>query len=240
MKFQNEKLLLNRLKRLVDQSPKAQNMAVLDADGTLWPQDANDILLDYEIQQGMDFKPLFSPRLQGEARRAKRCERFASLQAGLSLAEFRGLCIEALSQKRLDVFPFQEELLRHLKQRDFEIIVVTASIRQLVEVAVRLYDLPVDAVLGVETEIKRGRFSKTIIKPSPVASFKGEVFLEYSEGKKPFIAGGNTLADLPLLEMAQTAFVAHSAQKGNKNFLSETELVKKAAQNNWPVFQALC
>lgn len=238
MRFQNEKLLLNRLKGYVDRRSQPYNLAVFDADGTLWPEDVNDILLDYEIQKGMDLKPLLSDRLKGEGMRATRCRLFASLQAGLSLKEFKGFCVEALSRKRLHVFPFQKELLEHLKQRAFKIIVVTASVKPLVETAIQLYDLPVDLVLGVETEIKGGYLGKKVLEPSPVAHLKGEVLLQHSQGEKPFLSGGNTLTDLPLLEMAQRAFVVHSAVQGTPIFLSEKKLVEKAVEKGWEVFHA--
>ena len=241
MRFHNEKFLLRGLKKSIEGRPSSQNLAVLDADGTLWPEDVNDILLDYEIQTGQsNSKQLETlPAGDDEAERAKRCALFASLQAGFSLEEFKALCLEALKQTPLRVFPFQRDLLGHLKQQGLSVTVVSASMKYLVETAIQCYDLPVDRVLGVETELKDGRLGAKILKPAPFSHFKGEVFLQNSQGKKPFIAGGNTLADLPLLEMAHTAFVVRSAKKGNKNFLSEKKLLTKALQNNWKVFQPL-
>ena len=116
---------------------------------------------------------------------------------------------------------------------------MTASIRWLVEVAVELYELPVDKVLGVQTQLDGDVISSEIVRPAPVAGFKGEVFLKYSQSEHCFLAGGNTVTDLPLLKMAEVPFVVHSASSGHMMFSAEKKLKDLAIQKGWIVFQAI-
>ena len=238
MKFQQEEKLLDLLKEQIDSTFPSKKIAALDADGTLWPEDTNNILLQYEIKNGLrDLADLLSPFYQNEGNRYKRCELFAERQAGFKFQEFKTYCLEALNESPLHVFPFQRELIKYLKQKGLKVFVVTASVKWLVELAVKFYDLPVDEVLGVETKLKAGVISSELLRPAPVAKFKEEVFLKHSQGEPCFLAGGNTFSDLPLLEMAEVPFVVHSADKKNENFPAEQKLKKLAIKNNWIIFQ---
>lgn len=238
LKFKNEKHLLNALKDQIDKKHPSKKIASLDADGTLWPEDANNILLQYQIKKGLrDLSHLLDLYYQNDNNRYRRCEIFAEKQVGFKLEEFQFHCLEALKENPLHIFPFQRELLRYLKQKGMKIVVVTASITWLVEAAIKLYELPVDKILGVETKLQGDFISAELLRPAPVAKFKGEVFLKYSQGEKCFLAGGNTSSDLPLLEMAEIPFIVHSASKENENFPAEEKLKKLAVKNNWIVFQ---
>ena len=238
LKFQKEEQLLSKLKDKIDKRASFKNLAVFDADGTLWPEDANNILLKYQIKKGLrDLKDLLKPLYRNEGNRYRRCELFVERQAGLKLQEFKFYCLEALKESPLHIFPFQKELLKYLKQKDMKIFVVTASIKWLVESAVKLYDLPVDKVLGVETRLEGETIGAELLRPAPIAEFKGEVFLKHSQEETCFLAGGNTFSDLPLLKMAEVPFVVHSASRDNENFPAEEKLKKLAIKNNWIIFQ---
>lgn len=238
LKFQKEEQLLNKLKDKVDNRAPFKNLVAFDADGTLWPEDANSILLEYQIKKGLrDLKDLLSPIYCNEGNRYRRCELFAERQAGFKLQEFKNYCLEALRENPLHVFSFQKKLLKYLKQKGMKIFVVTASIKWLVESAVKLYNLPVDEVLGVEAKLEGEIISAELLRPAPISGLKGEVFLKYSQGKSCFLAGGNTSSDLPLLEMAEVPFVVHSAGRENENFPAEEKLIKLAVRKNWIIFQ---
>ena len=236
MRFYKEKFLLSQLKNQIDKAP-AGCLAALDADGTLWPEDANDILLDYEQKKALrDFKNLLDPYYREESHRKELCELFAKGQAGWRLEEFRFYCREALREKPLNPFPFQKNLLEHLKKRGFRICIVTASVGWLVEEAVKLYSLPVDKVLGAKTELKGDIISDKLLKPSPI-SYKAKAFLNFSQGEKCFLAGGNTKTDLQLLQMAQAPFAVHSAPPKSLVFPAEKKLKNLAIQKGWIVFE---
>ena len=143
MTFQNEDKLLDKIKQEVDRRPPFQNFAVLDADGTLWQQDINEILFNYQHKKGLrDFKDLLNPIYQKQENRSQLCKLFAQKQAGFRLKEFKEQCAEALKNQPLDVFPFQKNLLAYLRRKKMKIVILTASLKWLVEVAVKLYKIP--------------------------------------------------------------------------------------------------
>ena len=238
LKFKRESQLLCFLKKQVDQRPSSENLVAMDADGTLWPEDANNHLIEYQEKSSLrKLDDILDPFYREDKRRYKRCELFIERQAGFSLKEFRSHSLAALEERPLHVFPFQKELLVYLKKQGMKIFIVTASIKWLVEEAVKFYDLPVDGVLGLETKLEKGILTREIVRPAPLSIFKGEVFLKHSQGKKCFLAGGNTPSDLPLLKMAQCPFVVHSAGQENENFLGESKLRRIAVANNWTLFK---
>lgn len=238
LKFKRESQLLDVLQKRIDQSPSSENLVAMDADGTLWPEDANNHLVEYQRRKSLrKLDDILDPRYQEDGNRYRRCELFVERQAGFSLKEFQSHCLSALEEKPLHVFSFQRELLTYLNQKGMTIFIVTASIKWLVETAVRLYDLPVEGVLGLETKLKDGILTEEIIRPAPISTFKGEVFLKHNKGRGCFLAGGNTPSDLPLLQMAKCPFVVHSAEPGNENFPGESRLKEIAVENNWTLFE---
>lgn len=238
LKFHREEEWLTQLKDSIDKHSSPGDFAVLDADGTLWPEDANDILLNYQIRENLrDVKDLMDSYYRQEGHRYLLCENFAKRQKGWSIEEFQFHARKALKEKPLHVFPFQKKLLDHLKHKALRICIVTASIKWLVELAVEIYELPIEKVLGVETKIKGGLISSEILRPAPVGDSKGSAFLNYSQGKSCFLAGGNTLTDLPLLKMAVQSFVVHSADSEDTVFSAEERLKAQALQEQWIVFE---
>lgn len=238
MKFKQEEKLLEQLKNQIDCRSSSKNLVALDADGTIWSEDANDILLDYEMRNGLrDLEDLLDPYYQKEGNRHRLCEMFARRQAGWTVEELKFHCRKALEERALHVFPFQKVLWQYLKQKGMKIYIVTASLKWLVETAVELYDLPIDKVLAVETKLEGDRISSEIVRPTPVAKGKGEVFLKHSQGENCFIAGGNTFTDSPLLEMAEVPFVVHSSLPGDMVFSAEKKMKDLALRNGWILFE---
>ena len=239
MEFQNEKHLMNQLKNHLKNIAKKGDFAAFDADGTLWFEDANQILLDYQLAQGLreGLREVLDPQYREESLRHKRCQLFAEKQAGLGLPEFRSQCRAAFKAKPLQLFRFQKELLEYLKQLELRVCIVTSSISYLVEEVVQNLCLPVEKVIGVEPKLKDGRLSSQLEEPAPLGNRKGEAFLQYSRGKACVLAGGNSSSDLPLLKMAHIAFVVGSAEPGHENHLGEKNLLTQALDKGWMTFQ---
>ena len=238
LKFKRESELLDFLKKQIDQRPSSENLVAMDADGTLWPEDVNNHLIAYQKKKSLrELEDVLDPAYQAEGERYKRCELFVKKQAGFSIKEFQFHCRSTVEERPLHVFPFQKELLSYLKRQGLKIFIVTASIKWLVEEAVKIYKLPVEGVLGLETKLKKGILTKEIIRPAPLSTFKGEVFLKFNQGKKCFLAGGNTPSDMPILRMAKCPFVVHSAKPKTENFDGESKLKKTALANNWTLFE---
>ena len=240
MSFKRENDLLDLIKKSVDERAVEKDTAVFDADGTLWLEDANQVLLNYQLKRNRQKFEEFLEDYYQHFHRHLLCELFARKQAGLFLKEFQDQARASLEESPLHVFPFQKKLLSYLKRQDMKIIVVTASIQWLVELAVKIDRLPVDQVLGCRTELEEGdKISDRIVKPSPPLHSKGEVFLQYNKRDSCFLAGGNTLTDRPLLELAELAFVVHSAKKDSVIFSSERKMRELALQKKWLLFETI-
>ena len=140
-----------------------------------------------------DLNDLLDPCYQEETNRRKRCELFAIRQAGFKLEEFKFYCREALRENPLHPFPFQKNLLEYLHKKNLKIVVVSSSIKWLVEIAVQSCSFPVDEVLGVETRVEEGLISSELIRPAPIGSFKGEVLLKHNQGKNIVFGGRQQL-----------------------------------------------
>ena len=239
MRFKNENLYLEQLQLKVKERIKGDEpfLVALDADGTLWSQDVNHILMDYQEENGLlKTKDLLSSYKEDE-KRSERCKEFARRQTAFSFLEFQNQCRKALYQKPLEVFSFQKKLFSFLKNQGAEIFIITASLKYLVEEALKINNLLVDQVLGVETKIEEGRFTAEILPPLTYGEGKKEAFLKKAGGKKLLLAGGNSQGDLPFLELAEVSFVVNSASSENENFSSEQKMKQWAQRENQFLFE---
>jgi len=240
LKFKNQDELLERIKKSLPQHCGSEEcVAVFDADGTLWEEDANQILLDYQRERfkNRKFEDLFADYYQ-KYHRHELCELFLKKQEGFSLSEFQDQSEKALDISPLSVFPFQRELLNCLFEKGLKIVVVTASIQWLVELAVKKTKLPVHQVLGCRTELDRGGLiSNRIVRPSPGIDSKAEVFLKEYSKTSCFLAAGNTPSDEPLLDLAKLSIIVHSAKKNSLIFEKENQLKDLALKNQWLLFE---
>ena len=182
-----------------------------------------------------NFKELLN--IDYQTHRYKLCEVFLKKQSGITLDQFKLQSKQALKESKLHVFPFQQKLLSYLQNKNMKIIVVTASIQWLVELAVKTYKLPVDQVLGMKTKLEDQVITEHIIRPAPSGSHKAKVLLQHFQKESCFLAGGNTPADQPLLELAKLPFVVNSANSKNIIFSSEQKLKQLALKKNWLLFE---
>lgn len=234
----NSQSLLTEIQNKIEQEARSPLFSVFDADGTLWKEDANNILLNYEEKYKLrKVAYLMNRKFTPNTERGKRCQQFTCEQAGFTLEEFRHHCRKALKETPLTPFPFQKKLLQYLKSKNHFIYVVTASIKWLAEEACLLHSLPVDKVLGAETVVKEGCITDQIILPLTHGIGKKTTFLKSTKNNLPLFASGNTQSDVPLLEMAKVRLVIHSSKKGEENFESERATKVLAKKEGWFVWQ---
>ena len=213
---------------------KESSFVVFDADGTLWEQDVNNLLLNYQIENNLrDLKDLLRPIYEEEGHRKERCKEFVRRQAGFSPEDIKQQLREALKIRLLTIFSFQIELMRYFKKKGLKIFIVTASIKWLVEEIVKRENLPVDQVLGMQVRLNEGRLTDEFIPPLTYGEGKKEVFLEESGGKMPLFVAGNSPGDLFLLQIASIALVVNSAGQENEHFSGEQKMRKLAEEKGW-------
>ena len=219
------------LKSIIEKTEKflkegAAPLAVFDADGTLWMQDANHLLLDYQLENNLrDLRDLLDPIWKDEKHRGERCGEFVRRQAGLSLQDIEQQFREVLKREPFEIFSFQKDLMSHFKEQGMKIFVVTASMQWLVEDIVEQYHLPVDKVLGVQVKLNGDILTDELIPPVTYGEGKKQAFLKETDNRPPLFVAGNSPGDLHLLETASLALIVNSAPPQNeRNFQGERKM----------------
>jgi len=236
LKFKQEDILLKQIKQELQLHLQPKSLACFDADGTLWAEDANDLLLQYQETHNLrNYSDL--PSADYKENRLNRCKAFASRQAGFLLDELKAQIHQVLDETPLHVFPVQRKILNHLKQKGVLVYVVTASLKWLVEEAVKKYQLPVYQVLGFESVVKNNQITSQLITPYTYGVGKKESLLQATGQKQPVLASGNSLSDLSLLEMAKVSVVIHFANPKSDLYKSERQLHPFVKKQNWILFK---
>src|SRR6185503_10886013 len=128
----------------------------------------------------------------------------------------------------------QIELLKFLRSHGVEIFVVTASIKWAVEPAALALGIDHDHVLGIETLSQDEVLSDQGIFPLSYGPGKADVLLKATRGVRPLLASGNTMSDVPLIELAtHVPLAVASDEPGGLVFESERKLQELGLQRGW-------
>ncbi len=188
-------------------------IAVFDADGTLWDEDAGETFFQWQLDN-CGFKNLPPDPWAHYRNWQKRDPHgayawLAQVSAGHDLAQVREWASHCFkSHQPWPVFASIQNLFKRLHEARFEIYVVTASVKWAVEpAALALLEVPYINVLGIETETVPSSTGKDIVTelvktPITYRQGKAEALLKVTGGRKPVLAAGNTLGDIALLDIA--------------------------------------
>jgi len=193
--------------------PGERPLAVFDADGTLWDEDAGETFFQWQLDN-CGFKNLPEDPWAHYRNWKKRDPHgaygwLAQISRGHDIATVRGwaeTCFRA--HEPWPVFRSMQELFQKLKTAQFEIFIVTASVKWAVEpAAFHLLGVPHTHVLGIETEIIATSAGPAIVSdvvktPITYRQGKADALLKATGGRKPVFASGNTLGDIALLDIA--------------------------------------
>ncbi len=237
--FPQEKIV--KIKKQIDQALDAgvDRIAAFDADGTLWDTDVGEHFFQYQIAKNL--LPNLPPNPWEHYRQWYVCETpgalvwLAQIMKDIPLTTVRGWAREAFATlEPPPFFPFMKDLVAYLKARDVHVYCVTASVRWAVEPAAEAIGIAAENVIGIKTEIYEGKITE---KPEgPLTWHEGKVtgLLEATGRKLPFLAAGNTMGDLPLLECARRIRIANlGAPPGHFNRESEEALLAVARTRGW-------
>ncbi len=217
---------------------KQRRIAAFDADGTLWDFDLGEAFFNFQILNcGLKLPP--DP-----------WEHYSNWKATdpkaayLWLAQINsGQSIEQVQQWARDCFKSQTpapyfrsvlKLIEYLKVLNFEIYVVTASVKWAVVPGAEALGIPADRVLGIRTKVKDGIVTHEQEGEITWNEGKSKELLLRTGGEQPLLCVGNTMGDLALLECSQGACLAVASQNATDE-LKETEnrLQAKARQMGW-------
>lgn len=217
----------------------APRIAAFDADGTLWDQDAGETFFDWEIKNaGLKNLP---PDPWAHYFALKKIDPItayiwlAQINEGIKLSEVRDWAKTCFSEiKNWPVFESQKKLISFLRSFQFEVYIVTASIKWAVEPIASLVGVDSDHVLGVATETIDGIVTKQGVFPVTWRQGKADGLLAATRGARPILASGNTYGDIAMLETATHVRLAITTQnKPGGLFEEESKLAIEANQRGW-------
>lgn len=223
--------------------PVSKRWAAFDADGTLWPMDLGESFFKFEIERGL------LPRLPQDPwvhYRSWKQSGFpqgaylwlAQIHQGLPEKQVLQWSAEHLASYSGDVvFPEIREIFKTLRALDFQIRVITASIRWAIVPAAASLGIPSEHVWGVECEVLQGRIG--LRSPSPITYREGKMLRWNSHFPigslvKPWLSAGNSPGDETLLKSASYPLVIRSAPEDHEMATPEDELAQLARRHSWP------
>ena len=210
--------------------PGQRQIAAFDADGTLWAQDVAEILWQRLVEQNALREAGSGPLARAVRSLGQEPSREAHQDYMRLLRLYRdGHCPEETMVRAMlqglagiredDLYESAREairsveksmaidsgrpadMIRQLREQGFRIVIVSASPRWAVEVAVdRLGIEPRDVVAG-QVAVVDGVLTSSIIEPLPHGQGKIQALLRAC-GSVPHVSVGNTISDLALLEAA--------------------------------------
>lgn len=232
-------LISSQLDQAVAETP-GPRIAVFDADGTLWDADAGETFFAWQIKH-CDLPEFKNRDPWAHYKALKKPDPrvgyvwLAAINEGRKLSEVRewaARCFE--EQKPWPVFESQRRLIEKLRSLNFEIYVVTASVKWAVEPVAALLGIDFDHVIGIETEVVDGIVTAKTKPPITWREGKPVGLLAKTGGVRPILASGNTHGDIALLESATHVRLALSTQdEPNGLFDEESKLLEHSTQENW-------
>jgi phosphoserine phosphatase len=228
----------------IQKSPNKRRIAAFDADGTLWDQDAGETFFDWQIHNShlanLPADPWEYYRSTKKVSPPEAYVWLARINSGQSLTQVRAWAKECFNQQpHWPVFESQRRLIQFLQKLDFEIFIVTASVKWAVEPVAALVGIDADHVLGVATKVIEGVVGTETVLPVTWRHGKAEALLNATNGVRPIFASGNTLGDISLLETATAVNLAIATQNPNREpfhnglFEEELKLQEAVKQHSW-------
>ncbi len=227
------------LTSFLEENSSEKLYAAFDADGTLWNTDLGEGFFKYQIQNKLltqlPENPWTHYRNMKAATPPPAYLWLAQVNAGRPINEIRQWAQDYVNHiQPMPLFKEQQKLIQILHRYHVKVFVVTASIKWSVEPGAKLYQIPQQNVLGVQTEVHDGLI--TDIQEGPITWKNGKIqaLLQQTQGVAPFLCCGNTMGDISLLEAATKFSIAvTSVDSDHELFGSEMELQKLATQRGW-------
>lgn len=238
---ESQKDVLSALKQRVIEAQKTTpgpHIAAFDADGTLWKTDLGEVFFDYQINHcGLRLPENPWQFYHDEKIRDTRAAYLwlAQINAGERLDQVKAWAEAAYTKEEpFPIFDFQRELIDFLHERQFEVYVVTASVKWAVEPGAKRLGIPDTRVLGITTEVVNGVVTEKQAGPITWKEGKPEAILQATGGKKPLLAAGNTPGDSFLLSIASDVALAVTSESPSEPlYLQEAQLQDEAKLKGW-------
>lgn len=218
---------------------KGPKIAAFDADGTLWDSDAGETFFDWQIHncglKDLPPDPWDHYRMLKDPDPRVGYVWLAQINAGVSLDQVRAWAKKCFDHHpNWPVFASQKRLIDLLRELEFEIYIVTASVKWAVEPLALRVGIDFDHVLGVTTKVENGIVGTEPIQPITWRQGKADGLLSATGGVRPILACGNTYGDIALIETATHLQIAVSTQNQECGlYEEELKLTTEAQSRGW-------
>lgn len=226
-------------------------LAVFDLDKTVIQNDCGEALFHFLVEEGK----LPSCRVKEYYEKVEKeggksaYPWVVSLMAGMKEGDVYALCQQAIQTEfkketgkknlggvqvaqGLRLYPEMKKLMERMKRTHFEIWVISASNRWVVETVIKELKLPVDHFVGMAVEVKTGVLTDIPVKPQPVGPGKWEV-IEQKICRPPNFVAGDSASDFPMMENATeiALFIDHGNPRARSHAEKMGWLIQKADED---------
>ena len=208
-------------------------VAVFDCDGTLWGGDAGSGFMNWTLQQGLvsrSVADLIDTRYRayraGQVSEVEICGEMVQMYAGLRAEELRTAAARYFNQiVRPQIFEEIADLVAALRQDDVELWAVSSTNHWVIAESVRDFGIPEERILAARVQVRDGIITSELVD---VPTGEGKAAALRRVGlHTPDAVFGNSVHDLPMLEMARHAFPVNPSPS----------LVDAAAKHGWGYFR---
>jgi phosphoserine phosphatase len=215
-------------------------VAAFDADGTLWDCDLGENFFQYQIDHKQVPLPENPFQHYLDLKKVKNDPRsayvwLAQINKNVPLETISNWADQAFASiKPNPIFEEQRLLIQLLIENDIDVYIVTASIKWAVEPGARALGIPIENVIGVETEVHDNKISELPVLPITYRNGKVEALKKQIGTRIPFLAVGNSIGDFELLDFSSDIkLVVSAAAMDDHLYKSEKELQAEAHKKNW-------
>lgn len=226
--------------------------AALDFDNTCIINDIQDAVLAYlcenNLIKGHDAKRVFTKYydLLGSGKVQRAYEFAVKALAGYSIKETRAIVRKAIKKegtkitkrvlfgitinKGLRINRSVKAIIERLRENNCELWVVSASSKHVVAEALKIFFAGYRInCIGIENVLENDILTDRLVYPTSTSEGKVKCIKKHiHKTRRPIVAGGDSMNDLPMLEYAETRFII------DRN----NELTQIAGKRKWDILKA--
>jgi phosphoserine phosphatase len=208
-------------------------VAVFDCDGTLWGGDSGYGFMVWSLEQGLVSRSTsdwidtrYRGYLADTVTELEICGEMVQIYSGLREQELREAAARYVSEfVHPRIFAEMAALVDALREAGVELWAVSSTNKWVVAEGVRDFGIPEARVLAAEVRVAHGLISTEIMD---VPTDEGKAAALARVGlNRPDAVFGNSIHDLPMLEIAQHAFPVNPSPA----------LIAAAAKHGWGYFR---
>lgn len=212
-------------------------VAVFDADETLWSHDVGEAFLQWLIaEKHLVQRPPTGGVWQHYLDLCAQSKTVgypyaAQAMAGMSEGEVKKLAAQFFVTFKHNVYPAQQRLIQTLQAAGVTVWIVSASNQWIVEAAAPVIGVPVSQVVGIRLAVKKGLITDEVI--APVTYRQGKVTaIDTYIGQQPVLVAGDSMTDYEMLKYARRlALVINPKNKG----IDAENIARLAQQHQWHI-----